>query len=102
MRSAILFLLLFPAIALSQEENKVSIYPNPATSEISIKIGEREDVALIKIISQNGTVVWSEYKDETEFKLSLEHFPEGTYIVQIGVLDKVEICRFVKGPVSRT
>lgn len=96
MRFTIIFLLLLPINALSQQDNQVNIYPNPATDEININIGEREDVATVKIISQSGKVVWSQFKEESKFKLNLEHYPEGVYYVQIGVLDKLEIYKFIK------
>ena len=96
MRLALLILLIVPAIALSQETDKVSIYPNPATDVITVNLGEREDVAMVKIVSEEGKVVWSEHKDESEFKLNLELYPKGVYYLQVSVLNKVEVYRFVK------
>lgn len=96
MRLTFLIILFIPAIALSQVDHKVSIYPNPATDVITVKMGEREDIAMVKIINQGGNVVWSEHRDEAEFKLNLEHYPPGVYHVQISVLDKVELYKFIK------
>ena len=96
MRLAILILLLIPGISFSQQGDKVTIYPNPATDVITINMGERQDVAMVKILNQEGKVVWSEHREEAVFKLDLELYPPGSYYVQISVLDKVEVHKFIK------
>ena len=96
MRLALLILLIVPAIALSQENDKVSIYPNPATDVITINLGERKEVAMVKILNQEGQVVWSEHREEVEFKLNLELYPKGIYYLQVSILDKVEVYKFSK------
>lgn len=96
MRLTLLFLLLFPIMSSAQTQTEVSIYPNPVTDVINIKTGVHEGAAMVKIISESGQVVWSEFKDEATFSLNLEHYPKGVYYVQISVNDKVEVCRFIK------
>jgi hypothetical protein len=96
MRTLVLVFLLFPLLSTAQDQSKVEIYPNPVTDVLTIKVGQHEDAANIKIISESGQIVWSEHKSETEFSLNLEHYPKGVYYVQIAVKDKVEVCRFIK------
>lgn len=88
--------MLFPLAVAAQSKSEVSIYPNPVTDVITIKTGAHEGAAMVKIIAESGQVVWSEYKEEPSFSLNLEHYPKGVYYVQIGVNDKIEVCRFIK------
>ena len=75
--------------------DKVSIAPNPAKNEISVKLQDKQDVT-VKILTQEGSVVWTEHQYKAEFMLNLAYFPKGVYYVQISIQDNVEVYQFDK------
>lgn len=62
-------------------QDKISIAPNPASSEISI-ISE-EMFSQINIYSTQGNIVYTEHLNANESTISINELNEGLYIVQI-------------------
>jgi hypothetical protein len=74
------------------EEKRVSIikiYPNPATSVLTIDNVEGENV---RIVNAFGQVVLSIFKANNSEKISVAHLPNGVYFIKTGE----EHLRFVK------
>ncbi|MBD3637768.1 MAG: T9SS type A sorting domain-containing protein [Crocinitomicaceae bacterium] len=96
MKTIALILLLFPVITFSQEGNSVKIAPALVKDQINVSIADRNDKVSVKIYTQDGEEVWSEYREESEFNLNLKLYPAGVYFVKIGVSDKEETLKFIK------
>lgn len=64
-----------------REDITVSIYPNPATEEISIEVGERTHVIQLSLTSMEGKVLWKRELGMLENKLTiqLDDLPAGLY-----------------------
>jgi hypothetical protein len=62
-------------------QDKISIAPNPASSEISIK--SEEIFSQINIYSTQGNIVYTEHLNANESTISINELNEGLYIVQI-------------------
>lgn len=74
-----------PALSVSEVElNKVSIFPNPAKSEVTIQWERSEDVS-IRIFDSLGKLMYFS-KDQninTQFKIDISHYSSGLYFVKI-------------------
>jgi hypothetical protein len=62
-------------------QDKISIAPNPASSEISIK--SEEMFSQINIYSTQGNIVYTEQQNAKEASISINELNEGLYIIQI-------------------
>jgi hypothetical protein len=96
MRLSLIFLLLFPFAAFCEDGDKVSIQPNTSSDKITIEIEEQVHASMVQILTEDGTVLWTEHRKEQEFKLNLEFYPPGTYTIQISIFDQVKRQKFVK------
>lgn len=63
-----------------------TIYPNPATEKLNIRLSDETDKVLtIEILDVRGVIVWKEEETKTEkgiISLSLKELPAGTYILK--------------------
>ena len=59
----------------------LQIYPNPATSEISLAIPNNESIVSIKIYNQNGQLVKQIFKPNTE-KINISDLKTGIYFIR--------------------
>lgn len=76
---------------MKAEENKINIFPNPASEFINIQSEEKNDkVLLTEIYSTLGEKIkWDGYPDELSFKINVSNFPKGIYYVKVYYPDKV-------------
>jgi hypothetical protein len=66
-------------------QNKISIAPNPSSSEINIQSDEL--ISQINIYSTQGNIVYSEQLNSKQSSVSISDLNEGLYIVQVKFLD---------------
>ncbi|RLZ12302.1 T9SS C-terminal target domain-containing protein [Faecalibacter macacae] len=70
------------------EQSSVSIYPNPATSQVTVKLAQPNKVSYIAIYSIIGNEVLNRKVDQSSnFKLNVQNFKKGKYIVRIFNVD---------------
>lgn len=66
------------------EQNNTSLYPNPATSQVSIKFAQPNKVAYVAIYSIIGNEVLNRKVDQnSNFKLNIQNLKKGKYIVRV-------------------
>ncbi|MDR1791877.1 MAG: thiol protease/hemagglutinin PrtT [Bacteroidales bacterium] len=72
-------------IQLIENENVISLYPNPASSELKIKNYQLKDGENVEIIDILGRVQQSKIiNQQSEIILDVSHLPKGMYFVRIG------------------
>ena len=76
------------------ESVPLSIYPNPAESQITINTGQEEPISL-KVINLNGVVVLQQTV-ENGSSLDVSSLNSGVYIIQAVVNNEVQTLRFIK------
>ena len=78
-------------------ENKIKIYPNPASENITIDLGESNSKSLnIDVIDSIGKIIFSEsYTNQNKVSVNLSQFSEGVYFVKITNDDKQQIEKLI-------
>ncbi len=66
-----------------QNEFGLSIYPNPATTFVTVSAKEKMDE--IQIVSVDGKILSTVLPDSINTTLSLEHLQAGTYFVRVSI-----------------
>lgn len=74
-------------------ENKVSIYPNPATESVNINTSLN---TIIRIIDMQGKIVLVDRKNIKNHKLDVSHLASGIYIIESTANNQISRNRFVK------
>jgi hypothetical protein len=74
-----------PALAIVNQEAKISTYPNPATSFVNIETNEKYERAEVTIVNSSGQVVRQLRFENPEMKLFIEteSLPVGMYYIQL-------------------
>ena len=75
--------------------NDVQIYPNPASTQITIDAGSNwNEVTALELYDLSGRKVWSERVNARTTLVNLSNFSEGIYILKLngtGVLKKIVV-----------
>lgn len=85
-----------PAFYLNTETNediRISLYPNPATSHLNIKVNNSALIESVVIKATDGTTVLEQ--KETE-KIPISHLAAGVYFVNVRYDNRVITKKFVK------
>jgi len=64
----------------------ISIYPNPATSEVNLQGSDR--ISMVSVFNNLGQVVYSNMVENTTGKINTTEFAKGVYTVRIEFADK--------------
>ena len=75
-------------------ENKVSIFPNPATNIIFLK--NINTNSLIEIYNANGQLIKSKIQVEKNNSIDISSLPKGVYILQLIVMNKTSTIKILK------
>ena len=67
-----------------QDNNAISVYPNPVKDKLHIKIDPKVQGEMIRIISGNGQLVYQQVLDSTTITIPTTSFKNGVYTVLIG------------------
>ncbi|MDD3527613.1 MAG: T9SS type A sorting domain-containing protein, partial [Bacteroidales bacterium] len=59
----------------------VTIYPNPASSELNIKADR--NIQKVELLSSTGQIIMSQRYDATQIRLDVSQYKAGIYIVSI-------------------
>jgi len=77
--------------------NLVKVYPNPASDNIHIEIGNEEWVGgTIQIMNFMGQVVFTNTLTSNKETISIEHLSSGLYIIQYNVNNQIFHFKFIK------
>lgn len=83
------------AVGMSEQENEhLSIYPNPATERLKIK--GLKSPALVRIYTIHGQQILPVYKDVLDEEIKISHLSSGFYIIKIetdegGVVERFSV-----------
>ncbi|MBS7333024.1 T9SS type A sorting domain-containing protein [Faecalibacter bovis] len=70
------------------EQSSVSIFPNPASSQVTVKLAQPSKVSYIAVYSIIGNEVLNKKVDQSStFKLNVQNLRKGKYIVRIFNVD---------------
>lgn len=86
---------------VNESQIEVSMYPNPATSELNIDINNIQDSNFeVIIFSYLGNIVYKEtiknVDETTKLTIDIQNFRQGIYILQIKTKDSVSTHQFKK------
>ena len=68
--------------SVKESENEVTLYPNPASRQINIKVPE-ETFSQIQIINTTGSIVYMGSIESEEATFDIEELPRGIYFVKL-------------------
>lgn len=78
-------------------QSKISMYPNPATSQINLLFEKSLENANIKIISMNGQVISQKQNiSGLDFNMDVSRLNSGMYLIQISDKNAVWNSKFIK------
>ena len=72
--------------------NNLKVYPNPANKQITIELGNSLNDAELKIKDVTGKIVFSKQEVENKIVVSLNHFANGVYFLEINN----KVVKFIK------
>ena len=77
--------------------DNISVYPNPATSLVTIASPDISGRVDASIISSRGTVVWHNFatSENGRLQLDLSKLPAGAYTVALRTATTQKLCRVV-------
>lgn len=79
-------------LGLEDEEGRISVFPNPVTSRLSVKSG-RGGINKLQILDQRGIVILADsYNDNPEVEVDLKNLASGVYFVR-AFLGETEIVK---------
>ena len=81
----------------SSESILVSLYPNPVSNLLNIKLDEQIEQISIDVINLNGQIVEHiNASDKMNLQLDLQHLPTGIYFVKLNINNKTTVAKIVK------
>ena len=83
-----------PSIGVQQF--KITIYPNPATNQLNIKIDEALLGAQLNIYNLTGALIKTTQLQTLNSQLQTANYPAGVYIAEVKLRDVVQRVRWVK------
>lgn len=85
-------------ITENEEENYISISPNPSHGLVKIQADKQKDFHIInsiELINIDGTVIEKYGMSPTKFQIDISHHPKGTYYLKVETNLKTEIHKIV-------
>lgn len=67
--------------SISEVENNIAIFPNPATD--IVEISATQNITRIEVVSATGQIMHETEVDEESVSINVENLPSGTYFVMI-------------------
>jgi hypothetical protein len=76
--------------------DNISVYPNPATNELHIKLGKQVNVATVQLLDMRGAILSSHtISNRAEISFDVKHLTQGVYLIRITGDSGVSIHRKV-------
>lgn len=77
--------------------NSFNLYPNPATTFVTITNNENKQLQQITVYDVAGKLISSHnYSNETEIQLNVENLASGTYMLHLETVEGTAIKKFIK------
>lgn len=76
--------------------NKVSVFPNPVTDKVNIRIDDMEGVADIRVMDINGRVLQQHRSSSVNTQLDVSKLASGMYIIRVMNAGKESVMKIVK------
>ncbi|MDH5475138.1 MAG: T9SS type A sorting domain-containing protein, partial [Cyclobacteriaceae bacterium] len=76
--------------------SKVQAYPNPVADNLIIRLAQKDENTIIRVLSIDGRVEISQYANELENTINMAHLSEGAYLVQIINVEKTLTYKVIK------
>src|SRR5690606_37090995 len=77
--------------------NSFNLYPNPATTFVTITNNEIQQLQKIRVYDVTGKLISSyTYNNETEIQLNVENLASGTYMLHLETVEGTAIKKFIK------
>lgn len=80
---------------IDNQNSNISIYPNPAQSQITI-ISEGDEMHSISITNVLGEIVYSSHNKTDIMSIDISDFASGTYFVKIDLMDRTIVQKMIK------
>ncbi len=79
-------------VNINNDEIKLYIYPNPASSILTLE-AEKKALGKVELFDGNGKCVFAEdFKQETQISIPISHLPAGTYLLKVNG----QVKKFIK------
>lgn len=78
------------------ENNQINIYPNPASTQITIELLSPAKNTSIEIIDMQGKIVLSKNTNSHKTAINIEQLSKGFYFVRINNSNQTQIEKFIK------
>ena len=79
------------SVPIIQNNNLISIYPNPTTTELTIT--SRDKINTVTISNLLGQVMYSHEYNTTQVQVNIADLPKGIYFIKV---NGTEVRKFVK------
>lgn len=77
-------------------ENGTSVFPNPVTSQLNIRLSGSAKQTLIRVCNLEGQIVLTYTMTGSEASIDVSQLSKGIYVILVGDTKSPEIVRFVK------
>jgi hypothetical protein len=77
----------------NNSKNDIEVYPNPATNNLTFKVGQP---AKIEIASIQGQLIRTLETTGNKMSIDVSSLPSGIYIVTVKTVKGIEVGKFVK------
>lgn len=88
--------LLTPVEELEKVKEYITIYPNPATNDLTIDFKFEKGMAIITLFNFYGKLLENRTSDSFPIKMNIDYLPNGIYIVQIDINNDSFKKKFIK------
>ena len=75
----------YPVSVDESLEEKLIVYPNPASKELTIKLDRPTFVNSIQLYNALGEILWQEKESKLPYELDISQFNTGIYILQLEI-----------------
>jgi hypothetical protein len=82
-------------IATTDLKNRIDVYPNPASNQVTVKLGRECNACSLEIVNSLGQVLRSEKLTSLTTTLDLSSFPNGVYYLKVKNNDRQYVQKVI-------
>jgi hypothetical protein len=71
--------------------NRISIYPNPATNELNLKLPNSSSINVVSILDFQGRIMMEKPLEKNEHSIDVSELPSGVYLLRVQSNDSKEV-----------
>lgn len=79
-------------VSTTNTNRKISLYPNPTSSELNVELNEKENIVRVLILDSSGKHISTHYKD----LINVQNLPTGLYFIKVFGTINEYISKFIK------